>query len=69
MIFGGRKKQREEEEVANHHPGDKTEAIYVSNLKGDNTNFYRFFREEEEEDRGRGRCVWRQVLWFLGDVL
>lgn len=42
----------EEEEVAYHQQGDKTEAIYVSNLKGDNTKFYRFFRVAE---LGRGR--------------
>lgn len=44
--------------MAYHQPGDKTEAIYVSNLKGDNTKFYRFFRvaeqgrEAREGDRG-----------------
>lgn len=47
--------------MAYHQPGDKTEAIYVSNLKGDNTKFYRFFRvaereEEEGEGGGGGRC-------------
>lgn len=30
--------------MAYHQQRDKTEAIYVSNLKGDNTKFYRFFQ-------------------------
>lgn len=55
--------------MAYHQPGDKTEAIYVSNLKGDNTKFYRFFRVAElgrQRKGGMKNRVEGKLWWFSG---